>query len=126
MKTNDLFDTIEVPAGLENRLETLIDSLAEAEKQRKRKVRQLYWRLSGLAAGVAILLSIGIFLHSGNQKELTAQTVYTPEEQELACREAQKALLLVSKNFNKGMYHLALAVNEIEKSNETINKILKR
>jgi hypothetical protein len=123
MKTNDLLETIETPAGLEVRLETLIDRLAEAEKQKERK---LYWWLSGLAAGMAILLSIGIFLHSDNQKTQMTQTVYTLEEQELACRETQKALLLVSQNFNKGINHLTLAVNEIEKSNNIINKTLKR
>ena len=127
MNKDDLLDTIEVPAGLESRLEILIDHLAETEKQNS-KIRRFHWQLSGLAAGIALLLSIGIFLHSNNSEntQLTAQATALSKEQELACLEAQKALILVSQNFNKGMDHLALVVNEIEKSNNTINKTLKK
>ena len=125
MKTNDVFDTIEIPADLETRLESLIDRLAEEEKLKKSKVHRLHWWVGSVAAGVAILLSIGIFLHFDNQKDLQART-YAPEEQEVARLEAEKALVLVSLNFNKGMDQLALAMNEIEKSNNIINKTFKR
>jgi hypothetical protein len=128
MKTNDSFDKIAVPADLESRLETLIDRLAEAEKVSTHKTQQMRWWISGMAAGLAILLSLGIFLHSDYSKnnDLTAQATPLTKEQELACLEAQKALVLVSRNFNKGMDQLTLAVNEIEKSNNTINKTFKR
>ncbi|MDR2804343.1 MAG: hypothetical protein LBB85_01690 [Dysgonamonadaceae bacterium] len=128
MKTDDLLDTTEVPAGLESRLGILIDRLAEEEKRSAAKTRQLRRWISGIAAGVTLLLGAGIFLYSGSSKDtvLTAQTTALSEEQILACREAQKALALVSRNFNKGMEQWSLAVNEIEKSNHTINKTFKR
>lgn len=125
MKTEDQFDKIEIPAGLEARLDQLIDRLEEKEKQAKNKIRQIRWGISGMAASVALLLSIGIILNS-NDTQRTVQEEISLPEQESACMEAQKALALVSLKFNKGMDQLTLAVNEIEKSNNTIYKTFKR
>lgn len=123
MKENNVFDAIETPAGLEARLEALIDGLAEKENQKEKKIRQLRRWSGGLAAGIAILLSIGIFLHFNKQEPLTA---YTSEEQQMAYLEAQKALVLVSLNFNKGVDQVAPAMDKVEKSYSIINKTLKR
>jgi hypothetical protein len=124
MKTDDLFAQIEVPADLEVRLETLIDDLAEKEKQSKQKAKQLRLWTVGIAASIVLLFSVGWFFHSDREHPvpLTAQA----NNPEISCIEAQKALVLVSVNFNKGLNQLAMANNEIEKSNKTLNEVLKR
>ncbi|MDR2621446.1 MAG: hypothetical protein LBC48_02565 [Dysgonamonadaceae bacterium] len=128
MKTDDLLDAVEIPAGLESRLEKLIDRLAEEEKQSTRRIRLTRWWISGIAAGVALLLTIGITFRADYSKPAgwTAQAIPPSAEQEQAYREAEKALALVSRNFNKGMDQFSLAMSEIDKSNNTINKTLKR
>jgi hypothetical protein len=45
---------------------------------------------------------------------------------EIACMEAQKALLLVSRNFNKGLNQLAMVSQELDKSNQILNKTFKK
>ncbi|MDR1526314.1 MAG: hypothetical protein LBS46_01425 [Dysgonamonadaceae bacterium] len=126
MKTDDLLNGIEVPAGLESRLETLIDRLAEEEKQSANRIRQTRRWISGIAASVILLLTIGIaFSDYSTPAGWTAQTTLS-EEQEQACREAEKALMLVSRHFNKGIDQLSLAMNEIEKTNYTLHKTIKR
>jgi hypothetical protein len=128
MEKDDLFAQIEVPADLESRLETLIDDLAEKENQSKRKARQLRLWTVGIAASIVLLFSVGWFFHSDREHPvpLTAQAVNPAENLEISCLEAQKALVLVSVNFNKGLNQLAMANNEIEKSNKILNAVLKR
>ncbi|MDR3340044.1 MAG: hypothetical protein LBT25_08170 [Candidatus Symbiothrix sp.] len=123
MKEDDLFDKIVVPADLESKLEALIDRLAEEDIRAKRKSDRLRLWTTGIAAGITLLLSVGLYFQSGRQSDapLTAQTGYTVEERDIAITEAQKALILVSRNFNKGLDHLAVANNKIEKTNEKFN-----
>ena len=107
MGYNKLYE-IETPAGLEAKLSDLIDRLAEKEKRAKRNT--LVFRIGGIAASVVILLSIGLFYNSKG----TSDTLDTPvaarriviEDPEIAIREAEKALLQISVNFNKGIEQL--------------------
>jgi hypothetical protein len=128
MKTDKIFDEIEVPAGLESKLENLIDQLAEKDRQSKRKGEQIRLWIVSAAASLALLISVGVLLNSRNENNspVAAQKVNTIEDPEIACQEAQKALTLVSLNFNKGMDQLAIVTNEIEKYNKTLNKTLKK
>ncbi|GHT26165.1 hypothetical protein FACS189432_00010 [Bacteroidia bacterium] len=128
MKTDDLFDKIEVPADLESRLETLIDDLAEKEKQSKRKARQLRLWAVGVAASIILFFSAGSFFYFDRENtiSLTAQTFHQDENTENSCIEAQKALALVSVNFNKGLNQWIIANKEIEKSNKKLNELLRR
>jgi hypothetical protein len=128
MKTDDLFDQIEIPADLESRLGALIDDLAEKEKQSTRKVRQMWLWTAGIAASIALFFSAGLFFysHRENRTPIVAQTVNPATDPDIACLEAQKALALVSVNFNKGLNQLAMAKDEIEKSNKKLNELLKR
>jgi hypothetical protein len=128
MKTDDL-SKIEIPDGLEAKLENLIDHFAEIENQSKKKVKQIRWWTSSAAASLLLLVSAGVFFldfDRGSKSEATVQTSIETENQYVTCREVQRALALVSINFNKGMNQLAMATNEIEKSNKTLNKTLKR
>jgi ATP-dependent Zn protease len=127
-QTDDTFCKIEAADGLETRLEKLIDDLAEKEKRMENKKRQLRWWISGMVASITLLLLIGFFSNSDRRSmnQWTGQKNNLTQEQEIACLEAQKALVLISLNFNKGMDQLTLAVNKIEKSNSVINKTLKK
>jgi hypothetical protein len=128
MKTDKIFDEIEVPAGLESKLESLIDRLAEKEEQSKRKGEQIRLWIVSAAASMALLISVGVLLHSKNENHspVAAQKGNTMVDPEMAYQEAEKALTLVSLNFNKGMDQLAIVTNEIEKSNTILNKTLKK
>jgi hypothetical protein len=126
MKTDDVFEKIEVPAGLESKLAALIDRLANKEEQSKKKTRYIrLWTFSA-AAGIALLLSVGWFFHpnTGARLLVVDRPAASMEDPEKAYEEAQKALALVSMNFNKGMNQLALATSEIEKSNKILNNTL--
>lgn len=127
MKTNDLYEKIEVPANLENKLSNLIDQLEREEKQSKQKAKQRIVWLSGIAASVAILFSIG-FLQTRqtapNQK--IAARIIEIEDPELAYIEAQKALMKIAVNFNKGIEQLDLLSDNLKKTNNILNKTLKQ
>ena len=123
MKTNDWKDeNIAIPNGLEAKLEQLIDGLAEQETQTKR--RRL-WVSFSAAASIALLLSMGTFFYTKQARDiqLTAQNIENPE---LAYLEAQKALEKVSINFNKGMNQLAFVSEKIDKTNQILDKTLKK
>ncbi|MDR3217817.1 MAG: hypothetical protein LBU22_02390 [Dysgonamonadaceae bacterium] len=123
MKEDDLFDKIVVPADLESKLVALIDRLAVEDIRSKRKAARLRLWTSGIAAGIALLITAGLYFQSGRKPDapLAAQSGNRIEERDIAITETQKALVLVSQNFNKGLDHLALANSKIEKANEKFN-----
>lgn len=111
-----------VPAHLEERLNTLIDNLAEEESHKTSHItlptrhlsKSMRWAMS-IAASVLIILSAGIFAHfgnNGNNNKMLVDTYSNPEE---AYLETQKTLLLVSGKLNKG-------IKQIEKVNDIIDK----
>ncbi|GHT55238.1 hypothetical protein FACS189446_6290 [Bacteroidia bacterium] len=126
MKTDDLLNEIKTPAGLESRLETLIDRLDKEEKQSKQRVRQIRLWAGSVAASMAVLISAGWYIYSSEKTE-TADVSQTAIENDpkVACREAEKALVLVSQNFNKGLSQLAMVSDEMEKTNKTLDKTFK-
>jgi hypothetical protein len=128
MKTDNLFETIEVPENLASKLETLIDELSEKESKTKRRTARIQLWAASVAASVVLCISAGLFFHSGKEvnSPFTAQSTDTLTDPEQAYAEAEKALVMVSLNFNKGLDQMAMAMNEIEKSNKKLNEILKR
>jgi hypothetical protein len=126
METDDFMNEINVPAGLESKLETLIDRLDKAEKQSKQKTRQIRLWAGSIAASIAVLISIGLYINaSGKMKTSDAPQTAIVDDPEVAYREAEKALALVSRNFNKGLSRLALVSDEMEKTNKTLDKTFK-
>jgi len=124
MKTNDWKDEeIAIPDGLKTRLEHLIDDLAEQEILQTRR-RRLWLRTFSAAASIAFLLLITVFFppKKTSNLQLTAQI----ENPELAYIEAQKALEKVSIHFNKGMDQLAFVSEKMEKTNQILEKTLKK
>ena len=114
-----------LPEGLAGRLEAQIDSWAATEEKKTRSLRRrqsLYW-LSGIAA--AALVCIGIFRPDTSfihPKHELADTFTNPKE---AAAVAQKALLLMSQNLNKGIDQAKEAQKEIDKVNNILNKHIK-
>lgn len=113
-----------IPEGLGKRLENKIDSWATEEEKKTRSLsrkRTLYW-LSGIAA--AVFLCIGIFqpdIPLSHSKHRLADTYSDPKE---AAEAAQKALLFMSQNLNKGIDQAQEARQEISKVNDILNKHL--
>ena len=75
--------------------------------------------ISGIAASICLILSIGIYPYLEQPKPVLTDTYSNPQD---AYKEAQKALLLVSNNLNKGVSQLESAQEDMNKVNEIINK----
>jgi len=126
MKTDDFLNKIDVPAGLESRLEILIDRLDKEEMQSKRKAKQVRLWAGGIAASIVALISVGLYINSSDKMNISnASQTATINDPEVAYREAERALVLVSQNFNKGLAQLAMVSDEIEKTNNTLDKTFK-
>lgn len=113
-----------LPEGLSRRLEEQIDAWAATEEKKTRSLtrrRTLYW-LSGVAA--SILLCIGFFQYDVPVLcflDRLHDTYTNPEDAAVA---AEKALLLLSHNLNKGISQVNDAGQEIDKVNNILNKHL--
>jgi hypothetical protein len=129
MKTKDLYNEIQTPAGLETRLEALIDSLAETERRTKRRVRMYLWA-GTIAACIVIAISAGLLLMPEKKPDTSSvlassRGIRQIDDPETAYREVKKALELMSENLNKGLDELDFVVTtELERSNEIISKTL--
>ncbi len=134
-------EPIDVPLSLESKLNSLVDELAEKENQEAVKVemkpqmnRRAMWTWIGsAAAGVAILISAGLFFSKSTTSIPDEPVVaHVQPDQELseadkqAVKEAEEALILLSSKFNKGVNQLALVSSNIDKTNEILNKAFNR
>ena len=112
-----------LPEGFSRRLEEQIDAWAATEEKKTRSLtrrRTLYW-LSGVAA--SILLCIGFFQYDvpSYAPDRLHDTYTNPEDAAVA---AEKALLLLSHNLNKGISQVNDAGQEIDKVTNILNKHL--
>ena len=99
---NDYFsaldEAVEVPDGMEQRLVKRIDAMQAAEKLNR---RQWWRRVTGIAATVAILLTIGLYVHNQRQTQvLLEQDTYTDPQE--AYNKTEQVLTLLSRELNKG------------------------
>lgn len=117
-------EEVEVPKDLEMKLTNLIDDLASKEENIKTsKKRNLFVWATSIAAGIAILIFAGI--HFNNQQPSVQPTMANVSaEEQLKIEEAQKALLLLSSNFNKGVNQLSVVSTSIDKTNEVLSRTL--
>lgn len=131
---------VDIPLGLESRLNSLIDELAEAEAKefvsmpvtRKTNHRQLWVRVGGIAASLAILFSIELIVNDKEEGDMSVQLAHnvelkdTYQDPDVAYQEAEKALLLVSANLNKGVNQISVVSKSIDKSNTILDKSVNR
>ena len=113
----------ELPKGLEERLEKQIDALAEAEHPHIRLAhfRSFRWAIGGIAAAF-----IGALFWVQLEQEATpptpSDTFSDPKE---AAFVAEKALVMLSQNLNKGLAQAQASTEEMRQINQIINKHLK-
>jgi len=80
--------------------ELKIENIIPFQKKKRNSLRIIYY---AVAAGAAILLGIWFMQDSKIEKPVYAYINGEPvENQELAFKEAQKALMIISKNLNEG------------------------
>ncbi len=128
-------EPVDIPENLEGKLSNLIDQLAQKEEEKSdSKTKKLWLWVSSAAACIVILIASGIILnmHSAkesdslaNQNQTRTQIQGIITDPDMATKEAEKALMLVSKNFNKGTEQLALVSENMDKANHLIEKQLK-
>lgn len=131
-------ESVEVPSSLESKLNNLVDELAgkEAKKEtgaerKSLNSRRTMWTWIGsAAAGVAILISAGIFFNKPAAETVIAQNqpgnTELSEADKEAVKEAEDALVLLSSKFNKGVNQLAVVSSNIDKTNDILNKTFNR
>ena len=84
-----------------------------------RKRKRVVWL--SVAASVAVLLGVGLFTFN-NYNQLKSNDLGTYDDPEVAFRETQKALAMISESVNKGIGSMKY-LNEFEQSK---NKIFKK
>lgn len=107
----------EVPAGLENKLNSLIDGWETSERRmlkvkKHTRILRLQW-VGSIAASLLLLFAVGLYLYKSDTPSVPKDTCSTPEE---AYVQAQKALVLMSSRLNKGL-------EEMETIHETTDKV---
>ncbi len=111
------------PATLQGQLEDMIDMHYAATTERKTlSLRTWALRAIPLAASLILVLATYFFLLSRKPRD-------TYSDPQTAYLEAKKALLLVSRNFNKGtrsmayLREISLPATEINKVQRTVGKL---
>ena len=84
-----------------------------------RKQKRLAWL--SVAASVVVMLGIGFFAYQ-NTSEPTQENLGVIDDPEIAFRETQKALALISKHVNTGIE----SVNYLSEYQQSKNKIFKK
>ncbi|MDL2215209.1 hypothetical protein LJC00_03375 [Dysgonomonas sp. OttesenSCG-928-M03] len=113
----------------DQKLDQLINKLESQEKERKpipiqdQTSARINWRwITSIAAGVLIILSIGIFTYIAektSKSDIFADTYSNPED---AYIETQKTLLLVSNKLNRGFEQMETAQKNLNKTNKIVEK----
>lgn len=101
------------PEGLDDRIRSAI----EAEERRELKVRRINWfSLSGLAAGLAVILTVYLTVIKQGPDQYATGTFEDPRE---AYEETLKVLSYVSGKWNDGTREL----QNLQQVNKTLNAV---
>jgi hypothetical protein len=131
-------EPVEVPPALEATLGHLVDKLARDENKKasekpQRSTKRLLMWVSSAAACIALLISATFYFNRKPPVEqlsevnaVSGQVNNLSEEDKQTLKEAQKALMLLSSNFNKGVGQLAIVSSSLDKTNEILNKTFNR
>ena len=114
----------EIPVGLEERLNDMIDAWDMSEKRalkvkKRTRIIRLQW-LGSIAASLLLLFSVGMYLYKPSAPK---DTCATPEE---AYMQAQKALVMLSSRLNKGMEEVETVQEATGKIRENVYEQLNR
>lgn len=130
-------ETIDIPVGLESNLENLIDELDAKEAQTPKVIlsqqsnkRSLWKWVGGIAAGLALLITGGVYLNKESSTigmpVQTSTITQISEVDQRKIKEAQDALILISKNLNKGVDQLSMVSDNLDKTNNILDKTFNR
>jgi hypothetical protein len=124
----EALEKIPIPEGLEQRLSNKIDEWEQEEKKKKAVTRRLplprVLRYTAAAACVALVFGVGYHILSQEKyTNLAEQDTY--QDPVVAQQEAERALLLLAANLNKGMGQLEKAKALSDKAENTLNERLK-
>lgn len=115
-------DTSGVPYGFEERLEDMVDRLAEADSAGRSAVVPLRRRLkivAGIAASVLFVASLGFGLLN------RVDNMHKPSvDDRIALAQAQEAILKFSMTLNKGLNSMEAAGRETKAIGERMDKCL--
>lgn len=120
-------DMENIPAGLADKLNRMIDEKADEEQRffhRNKTKRNWYW-VGGIAA--TLLLLIGIGYGTVYQKDMcqpTPQDTFSNPED--AYKALQATLIEVSTNLNKGIEQVEATRQDVTKVNQEIKNEIKR
>ncbi|WP_294591866.1 hypothetical protein [uncultured Bacteroides sp.] len=120
-------DMENVPAGLEDKLNRMIDEKADEEQRffRRNKTKRNWYWVGGIAA--TLLLLIGIGYGTVYQKDMcqpTPQDTFSNPED--AYKALQATLIEVSTNLNKGIEQVEATRLDVTKVNQEIENEIKR
>ncbi|HKK62458.1 MAG TPA: hypothetical protein VJ951_07855 [Bacteroidales bacterium] len=116
----DASSSIEIPDDLDHKI---LSNLMDVKEKESRGKRITLFSLSGLAAGLLIMLSVYMgFLRNNSNKQLAK---YEIEDPEIAYKEIVNTLNYVSDKWNRGAGELNTLnnINKGMKSIQPINKI---
>lgn len=122
--------SIKIPKSLETNLNNLIDELAIKEKKKTISRKVFIW--SSIAASIAVIFTLAIHFNAPSYKadyssieEEYDETSDKSQFSESDFKVAEKALLILTSNFNKGMEQLDAANNNLENANKILNEAFK-
>ena len=123
----EALEKIPIPEGLEERLSKKIDEWEQEEKKEKAAVRRLplpnILRYAAAAACVVLVFGVGYHILSQDKyTNLAEQDTY--QDPVVAQQEAERALMLLAANLNKGMGQLEKAKALSDKAEKTLNEQL--
>lgn len=131
-------ENISVPADLGQQTSELLDSLELSEKilgtdETVRPFKTSRWlgssnrifRLTSVAAAIAVLVGIGLSLNGGLLRPSEKELVDTFDDPALAYAQLEKAMLKIGGGLQKGIASVELGNECIEAPVEIINQSLK-
>lgn len=137
----DSAEKIPINLTLESKLDNLITDLAIQKKEESleetslipepKKIKYILSWIISVAACIMILFTIGFFMAKKDHTKQPNAIVQTElkdtySDPNKAYAEAEKALLLISKNLNKGLVQLEIAQENVDKSRKIVKKGLKQ
>ena len=109
---------IRIPAGLKKRVSSLIDEL-DAQERKQKSIRFRWLSTVSVAAYIALAISIGVDIHSQDEKLIE---VNSAEEAQI---QTERALMAFSQALNKGLRQIEKADETTVRTNERFQNCIK-
>ena len=109
---------IRIPEGLKQRVSSLIDEL-DAQERKRKSIRFRWWSTVSVAACIALAISIGVDIHSQDEKLIEVNSV---EEAQI---QTERALMAFSQALNKGLRQIEKADETTARTNERFQNCIK-